>query len=126
MEEEYFLQLLFEINPEKNIIPFTEVLLWNMFKEQNILFTEVTVHVGINHMHSVEVVCMLKLSTQKRREKKCMKISVEIKYRFFKQIINIMTVIFRNNRPRIHVFKPFFGHLICLECVSFDFPQMLD
>ena len=42
MEEEYFVQLFFEINPEKNVIPFTEVLLWNMFKEQNISFTEVS------------------------------------------------------------------------------------
>ena len=41
VEEEYFVQLFFEINPQKKIIPFTEVLLWNMFKEQNISFAEV-------------------------------------------------------------------------------------
>ena len=41
MEAEYFVQLFFDINPEKSVIPFTEVLLWNMFKEQNILFAEV-------------------------------------------------------------------------------------
>ena len=29
------------INPEKNVIPFTEVLLQNMFNEQNISLTEV-------------------------------------------------------------------------------------
>ena len=43
MEEEYFVQLSFEINPGKIAIPFTEVLLWNMFKEQDISFTEVKV-----------------------------------------------------------------------------------
>ena len=41
MEEEYFMQLFFEINPKENVIPFTEVLLQNMFKEQNISLTEV-------------------------------------------------------------------------------------
>ena len=35
------MQLFFEINTEQNTAPFTEVLLWNMFKEQNISFTQV-------------------------------------------------------------------------------------
>ena len=53
MEEEYFVQLFFEINPEKNIIPFTEVLLWNMFKEQNISFTEVNaINVCLHKPHA--------------------------------------------------------------------------
>ena len=41
MEEEYYVQLFFEINPEQNVIPFTEEQLWNMFKEQNMSLTEV-------------------------------------------------------------------------------------
>ena len=41
MEEEYFVQLFFEIDPEKHVLPFTEVLLWKMFKERNISFAEV-------------------------------------------------------------------------------------
>ena len=47
VEEEYFVQLFFEIDPKQEIIPFTEMLLWKMFKEQNISFTKVCLHNNI-------------------------------------------------------------------------------
>ena len=41
MEEEYFIQLFFEIDPKQNILPYTDTLLKKMFTEQKISFTKV-------------------------------------------------------------------------------------